>query len=69
MKTILCAATVLLLFSCKRYTCECTTENQQSRKDDAYQVSAPDKSEALSKCQSKHNKTSIGSKKAYCVIK
>lgn len=69
MKTIICAGTMLLLISCKRYTCECSVSTQQGKTEDAYHVSAPDKDEALSKCMSKHNKTSISTKKAYCVIK
>lgn len=69
MRAILCIGAILVITSCKRYTCECSTITQQNREDDAYQVTAHDKSEALSKCEYKHSKTSIGTKKAYCVIK
>ncbi|MGZ3900617.1 MAG: hypothetical protein ACXVNM_00315 [Bacteroidia bacterium] len=69
MKKCLCLVAVLCLFGCKRYTCECTTTNAQASSDDAYQVTARDQSEALTKCQNKHNKNSIGSKKAFCIIK
>ncbi|MBA3662591.1 MAG: hypothetical protein H0W61_00070 [Bacteroidetes bacterium] len=69
MKKILCAGALLCLIGCKRYTCECSTTNQQAKSEDAYQVSARDKSEALTKCQNKHDKNSIGTKKAYCVIR
>jgi hypothetical protein len=69
MKIILCLGALLCMMSCKRYTCNCTTTGSQGLSDDAYQVSARDKDEALSKCRDKHDKTAIGTKKAYCVIK
>ena len=69
MKKCLCLAAMLCLLGCKRYTCECSTVNAQASSDDAYQVTAYDRSDALTKCQDKHNKNSIGSRKAYCVIK
>ena len=69
MKKMLYLVAVLCLFSCKRYTCQCSTVNPQASSNDNYQVTAHDRSEALMKCEDKHNKTSLGTKKAYCVIK
>lgn len=69
MKTILCVGALMCMMSCKRYTCTCTTVQSSGTSDDAFQVSAHDKSEALNKCRDKHDKTAIGTKKAYCVIK
>jgi hypothetical protein len=69
MKTILCVGALMCMLSCKRYTCNCTTTNSSGISDDAFQVSARDKQEALGKCRDKHEKTAIGTKKAYCVIK
>lgn len=67
-KMMMSAGVMLMLVSCKRYTCECSTTNVQTKKEDSYQITAPDKSEALSKCTSKHTRSTIGGKSS-CIIK
>ncbi|MCE3259295.1 MAG: hypothetical protein K0S12_936 [Bacteroidetes bacterium] len=69
MKTTLCISVIVVLMSCKRYTCECSTTTQQTNSENAYIITAQDKQEAQSKCEYKNSKNSIGTKKSYCVIK
>jgi hypothetical protein len=70
MRTMMMSAGVMLLMiSCKRYTCECSTTTLQSKTEDAYQITAADETEALQKCTNKHSRSSIGAQKIYCEIK
>jgi hypothetical protein len=69
MKVTLCIGAILILMSCKRYTCECNTTTLQNNSENTYVITAPDKQEAKSKCEYKNNKNSIGTRRSYCVIK
>lgn len=69
MKITLSIGVILILMSCKRYTCECSTLTQQNSSENAYVITAHDKQEAKTKCEYKHSKNSIGTRRSYCVIK
>jgi hypothetical protein len=69
MKTTLCISAILVLMSCKKYTCECSNRTQQTSSENAYIITAHDEQEAKSKCEYKNSKNTIGIKKSYCEIK
>ncbi|MCE3229205.1 MAG: hypothetical protein K0S32_3756 [Bacteroidetes bacterium] len=69
MKVTLCIGAILVLMSCKRYTCECNNLTLQNSSNDYYVVTAHDQQEAKNKCEYKNKKNSIGTRRSSCVIK